>query len=141
MLAVTHHEPLLDAAAHTHALAAGSLFTFTICRLDPARRRWGLALRGTTLLAAGTAHAVLGKNLYATPPPGTSFTAVDLHTGAQLMYYGGDLVEVALAAVLAAHWYTTTRRAHRRRRVMAPTYRAAPPHRWRPSRSGRRRSA
>ncbi|MBT2420278.1 cytochrome c oxidase assembly protein [Streptomyces sp. ISL-22] len=127
LLATTHHEPLLDAATHTHVLAAGSLFTFSVCQLDPVRRRWSLAVRGTTLLAAGTAHAVLAKSLYATPPPGTAFTAADLHTGAQLMYYGGDLVEAALAAVLAAQWYSATGRAHRRRGVRTPASERATP--------------
>lgn len=114
LLATSHHQPLLDTAVHLHVLAAGLLFTFTICQLDPVRRRWSLAWRGTTLLAAGWAHSVLAKILYATPPPGTTFTTSDLHTASQLMYYGGDLVEIALATVLAAHWYTTTGRTRRR---------------------------
>ncbi|MFF8974540.1 cytochrome c oxidase assembly protein [Streptomyces sp. NPDC014995] len=114
LLATTHHQPLLGTVVHAHVLAAGLLFTFTICQLDPVRRRWSLALRGTTLLAAGSAHAVLAKTLYTTPPPGTAFTTGDLHTASQLMYYGGDLVDLALAGVLAARWYATTGRAHRR---------------------------
>ncbi|MER5374214.1 hypothetical protein [Streptomyces sp. NPDC002553] len=36
------------------------------------------------------------------------------------MYYGGDLVEPALAVALAAQWYTATGRPHARRRG-APT--------------------
>ncbi|MGI5479979.1 hypothetical protein [Streptomyces lavendofoliae] len=31
------------------------------------------------------------------------------------MYYGGDLVELALAVVLAVQWYARTGRAHARR--------------------------
>ncbi|URN14774.1 MULTISPECIES: cytochrome c oxidase assembly protein [Streptomyces] len=114
LLAATHHHPLLNAAVQFHLPAAGLLFAFAVCRLDPVHRRWGLAVRGTTLLAAGAAHAVLAKTLYATPPPGTAFAASDLRTGAQLMYYGGDLVELALAAVLAVEWYTRRGRALRR---------------------------
>ncbi len=105
------HEPWLSAAVHAHVLAAGLLFTFSVCQLDPVRRRWSLAVRGVTLLAAGAAHAVLAKSLYATAPPGAAFTTADLHTGAQIMYYGGDLVEAALAVVLAASWYAATGRA------------------------------
>ncbi|MGK5529648.1 cytochrome c oxidase assembly protein [Streptomyces sp. URMC 129] len=120
LFAALHHRPLPHAAVHAHALAAGALFTFAVCQLDPVRHRWSPAVRGTTLLAAGTAHAVLAKSLYATPPPGTAFAAADLHTGARLLYYGGDLVELALAAVLAVQWYTATGRAHRAaRRVRA----------------------
>jgi putative membrane protein len=114
LLAATVHQPLLHAAVHAHILVAGLLFTFAICQLDPLRRRWSLAWRAATLLAAGAAHAVLAKTLYATPPPETAFAAADLQTGAQLMYYGGDLVELALALTVAIQWYTATGRAHAR---------------------------
>ncbi|TDQ46120.1 cytochrome c oxidase assembly protein [Actinorugispora endophytica] len=116
LLAATHHHPLVHAAVHAHVLAAGLLFSLAVCRLDPLRRRWGLAWRSTALLGAGAAHAVLAKTLYAVPPPGTGFPAADLRTGAKLMYYGGDLVEVALAAVLAVQWYAAAGRAQARAR-------------------------
>ncbi|MGW5973428.1 cytochrome c oxidase assembly protein [Streptomyces sp. NPDC055186] len=100
LFSLTQREPWLHTLVHAHVVAAGLLFTCTVCQSDPVRRRWGVAVRGPTLLAAGAAHAVLAKSLYASPPPGTAFTAADLHTGAQVMYYGGDLVEVALAVGL-----------------------------------------
>ncbi|MFI8306358.1 cytochrome c oxidase assembly protein [Streptomyces sp. NPDC085927] len=123
LFATMQHRPLLHAVVHAHVLAAGLLFTFAVCRLDPVRRRWRLPLRGTTLLAAGAAHAVLAKTLYASPPPGAVLTTADLHTGAQVMYYGGDLVEAALGVVLAASWYRATGRAqrHHRRRAASAT--------------------
>lgn len=109
-------EPLAHAVVQAHVMTAGLLFTFAVCQLDPVRRRWGTAVRGATLLAAGAAHAVLAKGLYATAPPGTAFTATDLRTGSQLMYYGGDAVEVALAVVLALRWYGAAGRADSRSR-------------------------
>lgn len=115
LFAATQHQPLPHAVIHVHVLAAGLLFTFTVCRLDPLPHRWGLAVRGAALLTAGAAHAVLAKSLYAAPPPGTAFTTDDLHTGAELMYYGGDVIEVALAVTLAVQWYTVTGRVHSRR--------------------------
>ncbi|MGW7099717.1 hypothetical protein [Streptomyces sp. NPDC054838] len=57
------------------------------------------------------------------PPPGTAFTSADLQGGAQLMYYGGDIAEIALATVLAAQWYTATGRARRRARRRSTTVR------------------
>lgn len=108
LFAAMQHDRWLHAVVHLHVLAAGLLFTFAVCQLDAVRRRWSLTVRGTTLLAAGAAHAVLAKSLYAAAPPGTTFPAADLHTGAQLMYYGGDLVEAGLAVVLAASWYRAT---------------------------------
>ncbi|WP_267488404.1 cytochrome c oxidase assembly protein [Streptomyces sp. DH8] len=118
LFAAAQHHPAGHAVMHVHVLAAGLLFTFSVCQLDPVRRRWHLALRGAALLVAGAAHAVLAKTLYAVPPPGTAFAPADLRTGAQAMYYGGDLVEAALGAVLAATWYRAggRARAHRLRR-------------------------
>ncbi|GAB2602529.1 hypothetical protein GCM10027168_39500 [Streptomyces capparidis] len=108
---------------HVHVVAAGLLFAFAVCQADPVRRRWGPAVRGAALLAAGAAHAVLAKSLYVSPPPGTAVAAEDLRTGARLMYYGGDAVEAALAAALAARWYAAAGRARVRR---CRRWRAAP---------------
>ncbi|MFE6331627.1 cytochrome c oxidase assembly protein [Streptomyces sp. NPDC057798] len=115
LFAAMRHEPWLHGLVHAHMLAAGLVFTFAVCQLDPVRRRWSVAVRGATLLAAGAAHAVLAKTLYALPPPGTDFTAADVHSGAQWMYYGGDVVDAALAAVLGVGWYTAAGRARARR--------------------------
>ncbi|SHM81042.1 cytochrome c oxidase assembly protein [Actinacidiphila paucisporea] len=106
LFADTHDSPWLSAAVHVHVLAAGLLFSFAVCGLDPARHRRGMPLRA----AAGAAHAVLAKSLYAVPPPGTGLTAHDVARGAEVMYYGGDVIEIALAAVLAWQWYTATGR-------------------------------
>ncbi len=113
LFAAASHRPWLHALLYAHVLAAGVLFTAAVCQLDPVRRRWHPVLRGATLLAAGTAHAVLAKTLYAAPPPGTAFAPADLHAGARLMYYGGDAVEAALAVVVAASWYAATGRRAR----------------------------
>ncbi|MEW1631607.1 cytochrome c oxidase assembly protein [Streptomyces sp. NPDC089173] len=115
LFAAVQHHPLGHALMHAHVLAVGLLFTFSICQLDPVRHRRNLPLRGATLLAAGAAHAVLAKALYATPPPGTAFAPADVQTGAQVMYYGGDVVEAALAVVLAASWYQAAGRTRHRR--------------------------
>ncbi|MER6621319.1 hypothetical protein [Streptomyces sp. NPDC000931] len=63
---------------------------------------------------------MLARSLYAGGPPGTT-TAADLHTGAQVMYRGGDLAEAAFAAVPAASWCRTTGRAWRPSVVGVPT--------------------
>lgn len=123
LFAASHHRPWLHALVHTHVLVAGLLFTLAVCQLDPVRRRWGPATRGAALLAAGAAHAVLARSLYAAGPEGTAFTAADLRTGAQVMYYGGDLVEAGLAVVLAGSWYAAAGRAQKRRRRVDPRVR------------------
>jgi putative membrane protein len=62
---------------------------------------------------------VLAKSLYAYPPPGadsalTSIAPADLQAGAQLMFYGGDAVEIALAVVVAMQWYVAVGRGRAR---------------------------
>ncbi|MFC7841689.1 cytochrome c oxidase assembly protein [Streptomyces sp. NPDC057382] len=113
-----HHSPLLT----LHLFAAGVLFTFALLAVDPIRHRPGTAVRGGTLLAAAAGHAVLARSLWASGPPGTAHAPADLHSAAQLMYYGGDAVEVALALVLASQWYRAqgrSLRAHRGTRQAA----------------------
>ncbi len=114
MFASMHHSTIVSVLVHLHVFAAGVIFSFAICQVDPVRRRHGVGLRALTLLIAGAAHAILAKTLYAEQPPGTHFGLDDLRTGAQLMYYGGDLVEVALAVVLAVQWYKAVDRSRRR---------------------------
>ncbi|WP_326601670.1 cytochrome c oxidase assembly protein [Rhodococcus sp. PD04] len=111
LFAAMHDDTLVAIVVHLHVFAAGMLFTVAICRLDPLRRRYGLPHLAVVLLVAGAVHAVLAKTLYAQSPPGTMFAASDLQAGAQLMYYGGDAVGVALAVVLAVRWYGGVGRA------------------------------
>jgi putative membrane protein len=114
LMAATHHRPALSGVSHLHMLAGGLLFSFAVCQLDPVRRRRSPQLRAVTLLAAGTAHAVLARSLYAAGPPDTDFAGSDLRVGAQIMYYGGDAVELGLALVVAVQWYTAAGRRHAR---------------------------
>jgi putative membrane protein len=117
LFAATHDHPWAHALVHLHVLFAGLLFSAAICQLEPLRHRYPVTFRAATLVAAGAAHAVLAKSLWVTPPPGTAFSPADVHTGAELMYYGGDLAEIALAVVVAAQWYAAGGRALRRSRV------------------------
>ena len=95
--------PLLHNALLLHYLAAGYLFTWSIAGPDPAPRRPGMSTRVVVLVLAVAAHSVLAKVLYARAPGGPDAEAA--RAAAQLMYYGGDLAELALAAALFATWY------------------------------------
>jgi hypothetical protein len=54
------------------------------------------------LVLALAAHDVLAKRLYAQAGgPGLA----DERSGALLMYYGGDVVDLALAVLVCARWY------------------------------------
>ncbi|MBE8525457.1 cytochrome c oxidase assembly protein [Amycolatopsis sp. H6(2020)] len=99
---------------HVHVFLTGLLFTMAVCRLDPFRHRVGLGVRAGALIGAAAAHAVLAKTLYLTPPPGVVLAVADRQAGAQLMYYGGDVVELGLALVVALQWYAARGRAEAR---------------------------
>ena len=116
LFAAAGRDPGLHVLVHAHVVLTGALFTTSVCRRDPLRHRVGLGPRAAALVGAAAAHAVLAKTLYATPPPGTAFAVADRQAGAQLMYYGGDLVELGLAVVVALSWYAARGRAVSRRR-------------------------
>ncbi|MFC4857183.1 cytochrome c oxidase assembly protein [Actinophytocola glycyrrhizae] len=92
-------DPVLHNALHLHYLAAGYLFAWAIAGPDPAPRRPGMVTRVVVLVLAVAAHSVLAKLLYA-----HASTEAD-RAAAQLMYYGGDVAELALAAALFTSWY------------------------------------
>ncbi|MGW8989838.1 cytochrome c oxidase assembly protein [Streptomyces zhihengii] len=118
LLVAGHANALFLGAVQVHMVAAGLLFACMVCRLDPVGRPWGPAWRGGTTGRRGGPRRP-GQVLYTAPPPGTAFTGADLHTSAQLMHYGGDLVALGLATVLAAQWYAATGRAAARTRRRA----------------------
>ncbi|WP_410572990.1 cytochrome c oxidase assembly protein [Amycolatopsis sp. cmx-4-61] len=99
---------------HLHVFLTGLLFTTAICRLDPLRHRAGLGVRAGALIGAAAAHAVLAKTLYVSAPPGVVLSVADRQAGAELMYYGGDVVEFGLALIVALQWYAARGREEAR---------------------------
>ncbi|TCC45763.1 cytochrome c oxidase assembly protein [Kribbella capetownensis] len=122
--AAENHQ-LLHHSLHLHYLAAGYLFTWSICGPDPAPRRPSVRVRTTALILAGAAHAVLAKLMYAQADGrGAELTGDDaaaVRTAAKLMYYGGDVVELLLALALFVTWY------HHRSRLAVPAVGKARP--------------
>ena len=108
----TRSDVLLHLLVTLHLLAAGYLYTVSIVSVDPAPHRASTKVRAAVLLVSLAAHGVLAKLVYAQPPAGLD--VADVQRGAQLMFYGGDLVELALAALLAAQWYRSSGRDLRR---------------------------
>ncbi|MGV9210280.1 cytochrome c oxidase assembly protein [Micromonospora sp. RB23] len=89
---------------HTHFLLSGCLFAYVVAGPDPAPRRPGVRTRLVYLGLAIATHAVISQLMYG------GFW-VDIHApisqvqgGAQIMYYGGDIAELLLAAALVATW-------------------------------------
>ncbi|MFD2795144.1 cytochrome c oxidase assembly protein [Promicromonospora vindobonensis] len=99
---------LVHVLVMVHFLLAGYLYTVSLVPVDPSPHRTGFVLRAVVLVVSLAAHGVLAKLLYAYPPP--DVTTADAHTGAQLMFYGGDLVDFVLIWLLCAQWYRVTGR-------------------------------
>jgi putative membrane protein len=109
LYALAARHPAVHLAVQAHVLLAGYLFTAAIVGVDPAPDRPRPAVRAAVLVLAAAAHAVLAKHLYASPPAG----AGSADTGAMLMYYGGDAVEVVLAVLLCREWLAAATRPDR----------------------------
>lgn len=93
-----HTSPVVHVVVHLHLLLAGYLFTDALVGVDPRRHRPAFAVRAAVLVVFVAAHSVLAKWLYAYPLPGVA--PEDARTGAQLMYYGGDVVDLTLVVLL-----------------------------------------
>ncbi len=97
------HSDLLHVLIHVHFFASGYLFAWVICGPDPAPKRPSVPARLVVLGVAVLVHSVVSQLLYAGWFPVVADGA-DLRLGATLMYYGGDLIELALALTLVAGW-------------------------------------
>ncbi|WP_432564740.1 cytochrome c oxidase assembly protein [Kineococcus sp. SYSU DK003] len=78
-----------------HMVLAGYLFSAVLVGPDPVPRRPGILPCSLALLFVFAVHGVVAKLLY----------AAGEGTAAQLLYYGGDVVEIATAVALFARWY------------------------------------
>lgn len=102
-----HTSVPVHAAVHLHVLLAGWVFTAAVVGVDPDPHRGSFPLRAGVLVGFLAVHSALAKHLYGHPPEGVAVS--DARAGAQLMYYGGDVVDVALVVVLFAQWYAAAR--------------------------------
>jgi putative membrane protein len=109
-------DDLIHAAVHLHLFVAGCLFSWMLISVDPIRRRPGTRARLIALGVAAAAHDTLTRLMYAHALPAGGGTVAARHLGAELMYYGGTIVDVALAVILMAQWYRATGRALARER-------------------------
>jgi putative membrane protein len=97
------HNPAVHLLVQMHVLGAGALLANAIAGMDPTAHRAGRPVRAVALLTFLAAHAVLAKYLYGHPPAGVPAAAG--RAGAELMYYGGDLVDLALVTIFCWQWY------------------------------------
>ncbi len=110
-----HTSALIHGIVHAHVVLVGYLFTASMIGADPDPHRASMRLRAVVLIVFIAAHSVLAKYLYVVPPDGVDVG--DAQIGAQLMYYGGDVVDIAVTVLLFLGWY----RRSRPRSLSAPT--------------------
>ncbi|MGW7439751.1 cytochrome c oxidase assembly protein [Streptomyces sp. NPDC054849] len=133
-LAVLYFTPLYNATMsnppahwllHAHFLLSGCLFAYVIAGPDPAPSRPGVRARLVYLGVAIAAHAVISQLMYGGFWINIHAPIPQVQAGAEIMYYGGDIAELLLAAALVATWRPEPRRAATRepatsREVTAP---------------------
>ena len=107
LYALMHEQPLLYFIIHIHVFLAGYVFTTSIIYIDPTPHRYRFMFRAIVLVCSLAGHSILSRYLYAHPPIGVS--SADAETGAMLMYYGGDLVDLGLILIFCYQWYRATR--------------------------------
>jgi len=102
LYAASLQSPALHHLLHLHFILAGYLFCQAVLGgPDRMAVRHGAGLRLGVLLAAIALHSLLGKLAYGYLwPVGLQQPAEQVRSAAQLMYYGGDLVEMLMLVLL-----------------------------------------
>jgi putative membrane protein len=112
-LAVLYFTPLYNLAMarpaghwllHAHFLLSGCLFAHAVAGPDPAPRRLGVRARLICLGCAIAAHSVMAQLMYGGFWVDVHAPILEVQGGAEIMYYGGDIAELLLAAALVATW-------------------------------------
>ncbi|MCG1010357.1 cytochrome c oxidase assembly protein [Salinicoccus sp. ID82-1] len=106
LFTLMHMSSWLYALVHLHVFLAGYLFTISILYIDMTTHRYSFLHRGIVLILALGFHKVLSKLIYASPPEGIPETEGE--TGAMLMYYGGDIIDLMMIIILCYQWYRST---------------------------------
>ncbi|HEU5026472.1 MAG TPA: cytochrome c oxidase assembly protein [Spirillospora sp.] len=123
-LAVLYFTPLYDATMtrpplhwlmHAHFVLSGCLFAWVVAGPDPAPSRPGVKARLLVLGAAIALHAVIAQLMYGGFLIDVHAPITQVRGGAEIMYYGGDIAELLLAAALVATWRPAGRTTPRRR--------------------------
>lgn len=121
LFATSHVHPWLHLVVHTHMFFAGCLLSWYVVGRDPIPRRTSTRNTVIVLILAAGSHDLLSKLMYAHLLPHGGGTPDQIRAGSQIMFYGGDAIDVALTLAIMITWYTRAGRqlAHDRRRAAA----------------------
>ncbi|SFN61575.1 cytochrome c oxidase assembly protein [Mycetocola miduiensis] len=111
-----HENGFLFAVVHVHVFASGYLFSAAIAGVDPNPHRARFLTRAIVLCAVMAGHSILSKHVFGNPPAGVPDAAAEV--GSMVMYYGGDVVSVALVVLLCAEWYRQAGHARNHARLV-----------------------
>lgn len=90
--------PWLHVAMHTHMFLAGCLLSWYLVGRDPMPHRPPTRTALIVLIIAAGSHDLLSKLMYAHLLPHGGGTPVQIRVGAQIMFYGGDAIDITLAS-------------------------------------------
>ncbi|SER57404.1 cytochrome c oxidase assembly protein [Salipaludibacillus aurantiacus] len=107
LYAAMHDDVLLHLFIHMHVFLAGYVFTASMISIDPMPHRTAYLYRAIVLVLALAGHQILSKFIYANPPAGVP--RAEAEAGGQLMFYGGDAVDVFIIFMLCLQWYRAAR--------------------------------
>jgi len=105
--------PVVHAAVHLHFLAAGCLFLWPLVGADPLPRPVPYGARILAVLAAVPFHAFLGLALLSTRTPlapAVYPSLPDQHAAAGLLWASGELLTLAVAAIVLRRWMDADQR-------------------------------
>jgi putative membrane protein len=108
---LAEHVEWLHPLVHVHMFLAGCLLSWFLIGRDPLPTRPRTRTRLLVLFVAAGGHDLMAKLMYAHLLPRGAGSAASIGFGAQIMFYGGDVVEVLLATALLLDWYRRGARA------------------------------
>lgn len=96
----------LQGLLHFHFLVAGFVFSWAVLGgPDRAPHKPSMRLRAAVLFVAIALHAILAKLMVVWQlPVGIEHPPEMVESAAKLMFYGGDVIELLLAAILFSGW-------------------------------------
>jgi cytochrome c oxidase assembly factor CtaG len=130
LLALAARHDVVHLAVHTHLVASGALFLGIVVGADPSPRPLGHGARLLATLLAVPFHAFLGLALLtASEPlaPEAYPSLSDQRTAAAILLGSGELLSLAVAAVVVRSWYVADQRLARRLDRRADGVPAVPP--------------
>ncbi len=107
LYSLMHQNMLLHFFIHLHVFLGGYLFTMSMVYIDPTPHKSSFLYRAIVLVIALASHDVLSKYIYINPP--TNVPTAQAETGAMIMYYGGDAIDIIIIFILCLQWFRAVR--------------------------------